>query len=76
MDSRWPLQSPPPSGPCRGRAYRALRKKGVTVRKPVDCMIASVAIEHGLSLLHNDRDFDHIAKYSKLKILTTEKPTR
>ena len=34
--------------------YRALRKKGVTVRKPVDCMIASVAIEHSLVLLHND----------------------
>ena len=56
--------------------YRALRKKGVTVRKPVDCMIASVAIEYNLSLLHNDRDFDHIAKHSKLKILKTEKPTR
>ena len=56
--------------------YRTLRKKGVTVRKPVDCMIASVAIEHDLSLLHNDRDFDHIAKHSKLKILRREKPTR
>ncbi len=55
--------------------YRALRKKGVTVRKPVDCMIASVAIEYSLSLLHNDRDFDHIAKHSKLKILRTEEPT-
>lgn len=56
--------------------YRALRKKGVTVRKPVDCMIASVAIEYDLSLLHNDRDFDHIAEHSKLKILKTKKPTR
>jgi predicted nucleic acid-binding protein len=49
--------------------YRALRKKGVTVRKPVDCMIAAVAMEHGLWLLHNDRDFDNIAKHSNLKIL-------
>ena len=56
--------------------YRDVRKKGVTVRKPVDCMIASIAIEHDLSLLHNDRDFEHIAKHSKLKILRTEKPTR
>ena len=56
--------------------YRALRKKGVTVRKPVDCMIASVAIEHNLSLLHNDRDFDHIAEHSKLKVLKTKKPTK
>lgn len=49
--------------------YRSLRKKGVTIRKPVDCMIASVAIEHNLPVLHNDRDFDFIAKHSKLKVM-------
>jgi hypothetical protein len=48
--------------------YRSLRKKGVTIRKPVDCMIASVAIEYNAQLLHNDRDFNHIAKHSKLRI--------
>jgi predicted nucleic acid-binding protein len=48
--------------------YRSLRKKGITIRKPVDCMIASVAIEYNIHLLHNDRDFDHIAKHLKLKI--------
>jgi predicted nucleic acid-binding protein len=49
--------------------YRSLRKKGATIRKPVDCMIASVAIEYNIQLLHNDRDFKHIAKHSKLRIL-------
>jgi hypothetical protein len=48
--------------------YRSLRKKGITIRKPVDCMIASVAIEYDIHLLHKDRDFDHIAKHSKLRI--------
>jgi len=48
--------------------YRSLRRQGVTIRKPVDCMIASVAIEHDIRLLHNDRDFDHIANHSKLEI--------
>jgi predicted nucleic acid-binding protein len=48
--------------------YRSLRKRGVTIRKPVDCMIASVAIEHDIPLLHNDRDFDYIAKYTNLKV--------
>jgi predicted nucleic acid-binding protein len=48
--------------------YRSLRKKGITIRKPVDCMIASVAIEYDIHLLHNDRDFDHIASHMKLKI--------
>ena len=55
--------------------YRSLRKKGVTIRKPIDCMIASVAIEHDLPLLHNDRDFDQIAKHSKLKLMKVKKPT-
>jgi predicted nucleic acid-binding protein len=48
--------------------YRALRKRGITIRKPVDCMIASVAIENDIPLLHNDRDFDYIAKYANLRI--------
>ena len=48
--------------------YRSLRKKGITIRKPVDCMIASVAIDYNIYLLHNDRDFDHIAKHLKLRI--------
>ena len=47
--------------------YRSLRKRGVTIRKPIDCMIAAVAIEHDTRLLHNDRDFDYIAKHSKLR---------
>lgn len=49
--------------------YRSLRKKGITIRKPVDCMIASVCIEHGLELLHDDRDFTTIAGHTGLKIL-------
>jgi len=50
--------------------YRSLRKKGVTIRKPVDCMIAAVAIEYDVPLLHKNRDFDQIAKFSKLKIFS------
>ena len=38
--------------------YRTLRRRGITVRKTVDCLIATFVIEYGLSLLHNDRDFD------------------
>ncbi len=53
--------------------YRSLRKKGITIRKPVDCMIASVAIEYDVPLLHHDRDFERIAKNSKLRIMIPEK---
>ena len=47
--------------------YRSLRRRGITVRKPVDCMIASVAMKHDVPLLHNDRDYDQIARHSELK---------
>ncbi|MBN1676834.1 MAG: PIN domain nuclease [Kiritimatiellae bacterium] len=56
--------------------YRSLRKIGITIRKPVDCMIASLALEHDLGLLHNDRDFEQIARHWKLKVLRPERPTR
>ncbi|WP_299729376.1 PIN domain nuclease [uncultured Endozoicomonas sp.] len=46
--------------------YRNARKKGVTIRKSVDCLIAVTAIHHALPLLHKDRDFDAIEKYSEL----------
>ena len=53
--------------------YRALRRKGITIRKPLDCMIASVAIENEIPLLHNDRDFDPIEKHFGMKTLNKSK---
>ena len=50
--------------------YRTLRRKGITIRNSIDCMIASVAIENDIILLHNDRDFITIAKHLDLKVLT------
>jgi predicted nucleic acid-binding protein len=49
--------------------YRNLRRKGITIRKPVDCMIAAVAIEHEIPLLHNDKDFIPIEEHFGLKRL-------
>jgi predicted nucleic acid-binding protein len=49
--------------------YRTLRRKGITIRKPIDCMIAAVAIEHNVPLLHKDRDFDPIETNCGLKVL-------
>jgi predicted nucleic acid-binding protein len=47
--------------------YRSLRKKGITIRKTVDCMIASVALENDIALLDNDKDFDPIEHHFGLK---------
>jgi predicted nucleic acid-binding protein len=49
--------------------YRTLRKKGITIRKSMDCLIASYAIIGKMFLLHRDADFTEIAKEFKLKIL-------
>jgi predicted nucleic acid-binding protein len=53
--------------------YRYLRKKGITIRKSIDCLIASYAILADMYLLHNDSDFTQIASGSKLKIYATKK---
>lgn len=50
--------------------YRVCRKKGITIRKSIDCLIAATVIENGLSLLHNDSDFDKIAEVFELNIMT------
>ena len=51
--------------------YRTCRKRGVTIRKTADCLIAQTAIEHGVPLLHNDKDFDRITSVSSLQIFPT-----
>lgn len=51
------------------KIYRKLGQKGIIIRKSIDCMIASVALENNISLLHNDKDFLPIERYCKLKVL-------
>lgn len=48
--------------------YRSLRQKGVTIRKPNDCLIAHYAIFYNIPVLHNDADFDQIARFTSLRI--------
>jgi predicted nucleic acid-binding protein len=42
--------------------YRRARRAGFTVRKTSDCLIAAIALEHGALLVHNDRDFQALAR--------------
>jgi len=37
--------------------YRQLRRRGITVRKTIDCLIATWCVLHRVPLLHADRDF-------------------
>ena len=48
--------------------YRVCRRGGETVRKLIDCLIASVAIRSGTPILHADADFETLARHTPLQI--------
>lgn len=50
--------------------YRTLRKNGATVRKTIDVLIGTFCIHHQISLLHNDRDFEPMEKFLKLRTVS------
>ena len=47
--------------------YRSARRRGLTVRSSVDCLIAACALRHDLEILHRDRDFGALARVSGLR---------
>jgi predicted nucleic acid-binding protein len=49
--------------------YRALREKGYTVRRTIDCLIATFCLQAGHELLHRDRDFDGFEKGMGLRVI-------
>jgi predicted nucleic acid-binding protein len=51
------------------RNYRALRTRGHTVRKTIDCLIATFCLHGQHSLLHRDRDFDPFEEFLGLSVI-------
>jgi hypothetical protein len=51
------------------RNYRKLRKIGITIRNAIDCNTATLCIEEGHTLLHNDRDFDPFEDHLGLNVV-------
>lgn len=49
--------------------YRLLRSRGYTIRKTIDCFIASFCISEGHKLLHCDRDYDPFEKHLGLRVV-------
>ncbi|MGF6926223.1 putative nucleic acid-binding protein [Chitinophaga sp. W2I13] len=47
--------------------FPSLRKKGITIRKSNDCVIAFYAMSFDLEVVHNDSDFELISTHSELK---------
>lgn len=50
------------------RNFRELRRRGISVRKTPDLIIATFCMVHGHHLLHQDRDFEHFEKLLGLKV--------
>jgi predicted nucleic acid-binding protein len=50
--------------------YRKARKHGITIRSTIDCIIAAIVLQHGSTLLENDKDFIRIAKFCDLKLIS------
>ena len=49
------------------RNYRALRKRGITIRKTINTLIATRCIVDGHTLLYSDRDFDPFVEHLGLR---------
>ena len=50
------------------RLFRSLRRKGLTVRGAVDCVIAQTCLDIEAELLSPDSDFEHIALHTPLRL--------
>ena len=50
------------------RLFRLLRRKGITVRGAVDCIIAQTCLDSGAELLSRDADFERIARQVPLQL--------
>lgn len=61
------IEMQPHTWQAAARIYYDLRKQGLTVRSPIDCCIAQIAMENHLLLIHNDRDFITINQLVPLK---------
>ena len=49
--------------------YRACRRAGETPRSLNDCLVAAVALRHGVPVLHRDRDFTVLAAHTDLRVV-------
>jgi predicted nucleic acid-binding protein len=49
--------------------YRALRARGITLRKTIDLLIGTYCMAHGHALLHADRDFDPMEAHLGLLVI-------
>jgi predicted nucleic acid-binding protein len=54
------IEDPVEAAVGAAQIYRQLRRKGITIRKSNDCLIAYYALKNSKKVIHRDRDFDLI----------------
>ena len=67
LETQYYLETGENSWRNAARIFFDLRKAGITVRSPIDCCIACIAMEVRALLLHRDRDFQRIAEIAPLE---------
>ncbi len=60
-------QAPRDDVEAAAELYRRCRANGETIRSLTDCLIAAIAIRNDVPVLHKDKDFDIIARHSRLQ---------
>ena len=48
--------------------YRSARRRGITIRSSVDCLIAAIALRDKFQIWHQHRDFEEISRFTELKL--------
>jgi predicted nucleic acid-binding protein len=67
LDGQDYIEIQPTTWSAAARIYYDLRKQGLTVRSPIDCCIAQLALENQLLLIHDDQDFITISQVVPLQ---------
>jgi len=71
FDSVPRLCDPLPEALFRAAAdiYAQGRRQAITIRSSMDCLIAAIALEHGVPVWHRDRDFEKISRFTRLQVI-------
>lgn len=48
--------------------YRTCRRRGETVRKLIDCLVAAIAVREGVPILHADADYEILSRHTALQL--------
>ncbi len=69
LDRAETIETLPPDYDAAASIYRSCRRHGETPRSLIDCLIAAIAFRAGAGVLHADRDFNVIARHSRLQMI-------